>query len=186
MNEFEDIEQLLKPQCEFKASDTLKQEVLEKAREEVRPHRIVKIWPWLAAACVVGFIIMVLMPPKGATENPAEGNQLVAKAETLKVETPKATERQQAEPTPEPTNISTETPQPSKAPSTTRRPRQVAKQKPIEEPQEEPVQMSEETRMELLLASLNKDVPKMEDISTEEEIRQMRMRGERLIGMCNF
>ena len=27
--EFEDIEQLLKPQCEFKASDALKQEVME-------------------------------------------------------------------------------------------------------------------------------------------------------------
>ena len=181
MNEFEDIEQLLKPQCEFKASDTLKQEVLEKAREEVRPLRIVKMWPWLAAACVVGFIVMVLMPPKTAVEDPAEGNQLVAKAETLKVETPKAVENQQTTSTPEPTNVSTEKPQPSKAPSTTRRPRQIAKA-----PQEEPVQMSEETRMELLLASLNKDMPKMEDISTEEEIRQMRMRGERLIGMCNF
>ena len=45
MNEFEDIEQLLKPQCEFKASDTLKQEVLEKAREEIHPRRIFKMWP---------------------------------------------------------------------------------------------------------------------------------------------
>jgi len=186
MNEFEDIEQLLKPQCEFKASDTLKQEVLEKAREEVRPHRIVKMWPWLAAACVVGFIVMVLMPPETATENPAEGNQLVAKAETLKVETPKVVVEQQAEPTPEPTNISVETPQPSKVASTPRKPRQVAKEKSVEAPQEEPVQMSEETRMELLLASLNKDVPKMEDIDTAEEIRQMRMRGERLTSMCNF
>ena len=51
------------------------------------------------------------------------------------------------------------------------------------EPQEEPVEMSEETRMELLLASLNKDEPQMEDISTEEEIRQMRMRGERLVNI---
>ena len=186
MNEFEDIEQLLKPQCEFKASDTLKQEVLEKAREEVRPHRIVKMWPWLAAACVVGFIIMLLMPPRGATENPAKGNQLVAKVDTSKVEKSEVAEDQQAEPTPEPTNISTETPQPSKAASTTRRPRQVSKEKPVEAPQEEPVQMSEETRMELLLATLNKDVPKMEDISTAEEIRQMRMRGERLTSMCNF
>ena len=186
MNEFEDIEQLLKPQCEFKASDALKQEVLEKAREEVRPHRIVKMWPWLAAACIVGFIIMVLMPPKTAVDNPAEGNQLVAKAETLKVETPKAVEGQQAEPTPESTNVSTETPQPSKAASTPRKPRQIAKEKPVEAPQEEPVQMSEETRMELLLANLNKDVPKMEDIDTAEEIRQMRMRGERLTSMCNF
>ena len=186
MNEFEDIEQLLKPQCEFKASDTLKQEVLEKAREEVRPHRNVKMWPWLAAACVAGFIIMLLMPPRTATENPAEENQLVAKVETPKVETPKAVEDQQAEPTPEPENVSVETPVPSKAVSTPQRPRRAIKKKPLEEPQEEPVQMSEETRMELLLASLNKDMPKMEDISTEEEIRQMRMRGERLIGMCNF
>ena len=186
MNEFEDIEQLLKPQCEFKASDTLKQEVLEKAREELRPHRIVKMWPWLAAACVVGFIIMFLMPPKTAVDNPAEGNQLVAKVDTTKVEKSEVAEEQQAEPTPELENVSVETPPPSKAASTPRKPRQIAKEKPTEAPQEEPVQMSEETRMELLLASLNKDVPKMEDISTEEEIRQMRMRGERLIGMCNF
>ena len=29
MNEFDDIEQLLKPQCEFKASETLKEEVMQ-------------------------------------------------------------------------------------------------------------------------------------------------------------
>ena len=63
MNEFEDIEQLLKPQCEFKASDTLKQEVIEKARQEVSPRRIVRIWLWLVAACVVGFVAMFLTPP---------------------------------------------------------------------------------------------------------------------------
>ena len=177
MNDFEDVEQLLKPQCDFKASDTLKQEVMEKAREEVRPHRIVRMWSWLAAACVAGFIIMLLMPPRTTTENPAEGNQLVAK-----VETPKAAEGQQAEPKPEPDNISIETPVPSKAASTPQRPRRVVKK----ELQEEPVQLSEETRMELLLASLNKDVPQMEDINIEEEIRQMRMRGERLTSMCNF
>lgn len=182
MNEFEDIEQLLKPQCEFKASDTLKQEVLEKAREEIHPRRIFKMWPWLAAACVAGFIIMLLMPPRTTTENPAEGQQLVAE----KVETPKVAKDLQAEPTPKPENISIETPVPSKAASTPQRPRRVVKEKPVEEPQEEPVQMSEETRMELLLASLNKDVPQMEDINIEEEIRQMRMRGERLTSMCNF
>lgn len=182
MNEFEDIEQLLKPQCDFKASDTLKQVVLEKAREEVRPHRIVKMWPWLAAACVAGFIIMLLMPPRTTTENPAEGQQLVAE----KVETPKAAEDQQAEPTPEPENVSVETPVPSKAASTPQRPRRVVKKEPVEGPQEEPVQMSEETRIQLLLATLYKDVPQMEDISTEEEIRQIRMRGERLTSLCNL
>ena len=91
MNDFEDIEQLLKPQCEFKASNTLKQEVMEKARQELKPRRIVRMWPWLAAACVVGFVVMFLMPPKPASEE----KPLVAK-----VVTPKAAETKQAESTP--------------------------------------------------------------------------------------
>ena len=60
----EDIEQMLKPQCEFKASDTLKDEVLARAREEVKPQRKVKIWPWVAAACAVGFLMLWLTPPE--------------------------------------------------------------------------------------------------------------------------
>ena len=167
MNEFEDIEQLLKPQCEFKASNTLKQEVMEKACQEVSPRRIVRMWPWLAAACVVGFVVMFLMPPKPASEE----KTLVAE----RVETPKAAKTKQAESIPEPVSVIVETPKRQKA----KRPRKVVK----DEPQDEPVQMSEETRMELLLASLNADEPQMEDINTEEEIRQIRMRGERMISM---
>ncbi len=170
MNEFEDIEQLLKPQCEFKASETLKQEVMQKAREEVSPRRTVRLWPWLAAACVVGFMMMLLMPPKSATD----GEQPVAK-----VETPKAPAAKQAETTHEPATVKVETPKQPKA----QKPRRKVSRAEQPEPQEEPVQMSEETRMELLLASLNKDVPQMEEIDTEEEIRQIRMRGERLISM---
>ena len=167
MNDFEDIEQLLKPQCEFKASDTLKQEVMEKARQEVGTRRIVRMWPWLAAACVVGFMVMFLMPPKPATgEKP-----LVAD----RVKTPKAAETKQAGSTPEPVSVNVETTKRQKA----KRPPKVVK----DEPQDEPVQMSEETRMELLLASLNADEPQMEGINTEEEIRQIRMHGERLISM---
>lgn len=166
MNDFEDIEQLLKPQCEFKASNTLKQEVMEKARQELKPRRIVRMWPWLAAACVVGFVVMFLMPPKPASEE----KPLVAK-----VVTPKAAKTKQAESTPEPVSVNVETPERQMA----KRPRKVVK----DEPQDEPVQMSEETRMELLLASLNADEPQMEDINTEEEIRQIRMRGERMISM---
>ena len=60
----EDIEQMLKPQCEFKASDTLKDEVLARARQEVKPQRKVKIWPWVAAACAVGFLMLWLTPPE--------------------------------------------------------------------------------------------------------------------------
>ena len=60
----EDIEQMLKPQCEFKASDPLKDEVLARARQEVKPQRKVKIWPWVAAACAVGFLMLWLTPEK--------------------------------------------------------------------------------------------------------------------------
>ena len=75
MNEFEDIEQLLKPQCEFKASDTLKQEVMEKARQEAKPRRIVKMWPWLAAACVAGFMLLLFVPPKAQNDAALQAQQ---------------------------------------------------------------------------------------------------------------
>ena len=167
MNEFEDIEQLLKPQCEFKASETLKQEVMEKAREEVCPHRTIKLWPWLAAACVVGFMIMFLMPPKSTKEE----KPLVAE----KVEMPKAVEEKQVESTPEPVNIKVETPKRPKV----KRPRKVVKEEPVEEP----VEMSEETRLQLLLASLSEGEPQREEIETYDEIHQIRQRGERMISM---
>ena len=63
-DELEDIEQLLKPQSEFKASDTLKEEVLAQAREEIKPRRKVNVWPWVAAACVVGFALLWFTPPE--------------------------------------------------------------------------------------------------------------------------
>ena len=164
-NEFEDIEQLLKPQCEFKASDTLKQKVMEKASQEIKPRRIVKMWPWLAAACVIGFVMMILMPPKSATKE----QPLVAKVE------PKVVKEQPADEMPEPVNVKAESPQHPK----------LHKSQPAikEEPHDEPVQMSEETRKALLLARFNANEPQMESIDTEEEIRQIRMRGERLISM---
>ena len=73
--EFEDIEQLLKPQCEFKASDALKQEVMEKARQEAKPRRIVKMWPWLAAACVAGFMLLLFVPPKAQNDEALQAQQ---------------------------------------------------------------------------------------------------------------
>ena len=63
-DELEDIEQLLRPQCEFKASNTLKEEVLAQAREDIKPRRKVNGWPWVAAACVVGFALLWFTPPE--------------------------------------------------------------------------------------------------------------------------
>lgn len=164
---FEDIEQMLKPQCEFKASDTLKADVMEKARHEIRPHRAVRLWPWVAAACVAGVIMMLLMPPKTTS---------VEKPLVTKVEPAPAVETKQAENLPEQVAPSVETPKPRKAVAVTRKPRQEAHT-------EESVQMSEETRLALMMASLNEDVPHTEEINPEEEIRQLRKRGERLISM---
>lgn len=66
-NDIEDLEQLLKPQCEFHASDTLKDEVIAKAKAEVRPRKV-RLLPWLAAACVAGVIGLFLMPPEQSEE----------------------------------------------------------------------------------------------------------------------
>ena len=74
----EDIEQLLKPQCEFKASDTLKEEVLAQAREEVKPQRKVNLWPWVAAACVVGFAMLWFTPPEETQRDEALHAHLVS------------------------------------------------------------------------------------------------------------
>lgn len=62
-NDMEDLEQLLKPQCEFHASDKLKDEVIAKAKAEARPRKV-RLLPWLAAACVAGIIGLFLMPPE--------------------------------------------------------------------------------------------------------------------------
>lgn len=61
---FEDIEQLLQPQCDFHASSQTKQQVIEKARKSLVSHRTLRIFPWICAACVAGIIAIILQPPK--------------------------------------------------------------------------------------------------------------------------
>lgn len=106
-NDIEDIEQLLKPQCEFHASDNLKDEVVAKAKEiakaEARPRRI-SIFAWLAAACVAGFLVFYLMPPEAKVEETPVVAKVERKAsveekhdketiETIKKEAPKVAQR---------------------------------------------------------------------------------------------
>ena len=74
----EDIEQMLNPQCEFKASDTLKEEVLAQARKEVKPQRKVNLWPWVTAACVVGFAMLWFTPPEKTQRDEALHAYLVS------------------------------------------------------------------------------------------------------------
>lgn len=73
---FEDIEQLLQPQCDFHASSQTKQQVIEKARKSLVSHRTLRIFPWICAACVAGIIAIILQPPKDTTS--ASGNAIMA------------------------------------------------------------------------------------------------------------
>ena len=73
---FEDIEQLLQPQCDFHASSQTKQQVIEKARKSLVSHRTLRIFPWICAACVAGIIAIILQPPKDTTS--ASGNATMA------------------------------------------------------------------------------------------------------------
>ncbi len=91
-NDMEDLEQLLKPQCEFHASDKLKDEVIAKAKAEVRPRKV-SLLPWLAAACVAGIIGLFLMPPEQSEE------KIMSKVENV---SPKTESVRSVETTPEP------------------------------------------------------------------------------------
>ena len=91
-NNIEDLEQLLKPQCEFHASDKLKDEVIAKAKAEVRPRKV-RLLPWLAAACVAGIIGLFLMPPKQSEE------KVRAKVESVKLKD-KSVKNEAAKPEP--------------------------------------------------------------------------------------
>lgn len=71
-NEFNDIEQLLKPQCDFKASESLKEQIIEEARHMQSKPRTLRILPWIAAACVAAVLVVLLMPPQNA--NPIADN----------------------------------------------------------------------------------------------------------------
>ena len=91
-NDMEDLEQLLKPQCEFHASDKLKDEVIAKAKAEVRPRKV-RLLPWLAAACVAGIIGLFLMPPEQSEE------KIMSKVENV---SPQTESVRSVETTPEP------------------------------------------------------------------------------------
>lgn len=76
--EFDDIEAMLTPKCEFHASERVKREVVGRARESLTPRRL-RFVPWLVAACVAGVVMIFLTPPKHTVEEKRE----IAKAEMV-------------------------------------------------------------------------------------------------------
>ena len=130
------------------------------------------IWPWIAAACAIGALTMFVTPPK-STEEPTEH----ALASAVVTKTPKAEEESVKTPPVQETAMS-EKKRTKRISSPPKKPQQEIVE---EEPEEEPVRMSEETRMEIILASLEENVPISEEFDFEEDIRQLRQRGQQMM-----
>ena len=140
-------------------------------------HRII-MWSWVAAACVAGVVIMFLTPPK-ADGNVDAGETVVAEVVKKKSE---IKETKEEAPQPEVVAEASQTPKPQK----TNNSKQENQPEKAVAAEAEPVQMSEETKMELLMTSLMPQPQTVDDIDIEEDIRQMRMRESRMLASMNF
>ena len=161
-NDIEDLEQLLKPQCEFHASDTLKDEVIAKAKAEARPRKV-RLLPWLAAACVAGIIGLFLMPPEQSEE------KVMSKVENV---SPKTESVRSVETTPEPSVAVVDKKQQVK-PSV----KNVETEEPqVQEPQPRRIkpQVQEQYDEEIMLSEYDVPITRPENlIDTPEDLAQI-------------
>jgi hypothetical protein len=161
-NDMEDLEQLLKPQCEFHASDKLKDEVIAKAKAEVRPRKV-RLLPWLAAACVAGIIGLFLMPPEQSEE------KIMSKVENV---SPKTESVRSVETTPEPSVAVVDKKQQVK-PSV----KNVETEEPqVQEPQPRRIkpQVQEQYDEEIMLSEYDVPITRPENlIDTPEDLAQI-------------
>lgn len=161
-NDMEDLEQLLKPQCEFHASDKLKDEVIAKAKAEIRPRKV-RLLPWLAAACVAGIIGLFLMPPEQSEE------KIMSKVENV---SPKTESVRSVETTPEPSVAVVDKKQQVK-PSV----KNVETEEPqVQEPQPRRIkpQVQEQYDEEIMLSEYDVPITRPENlIDTPEDLAQI-------------
>lgn len=152
---------------------TIDEAIFDQIMEERnRKPRIIKMWPWAAAACIIGILIMVFTPPRSADKTP-----LVAESKPA-VEVPTTVEKLEvkaAEPKVEtiekPKVVARHKPAPKK----------VVTDKPAETAEEEPVRMSEATRLEIMLASTKSPRRRMSDEDFQNDIKEFRKMGERIL-----
>lgn len=96
------LEETERPQMPADLNERLMQRM---AKEEKKPRRI--IWPWIAAACVAGVLMIWLTPPKEASTDVVAKNK--PKVERpVKVDRPKTKEVEPEAPQPEETPIQVE------------------------------------------------------------------------------
>lgn len=129
----------------------------------LQKKRGLKFWPLVVAACVAGFVVIFLAPPRTteeqlplALEEPVVTEQPVTKEEPVKVE------------------AQTQTESPSGKPKRTPKRKRVVPQ----EPQEEPLLAEAETRTE----EVYHEAPKANDplLAVAAQFQDIRSRGERL------
>ena len=92
-----------RPQMPADLNERLMQRVA--AQKEKKPRRI--IWPWIAAACVAGVLMIWLTPPKEAPTDVVAENKTKVE-QPVKVDEPKAKEAEPEAPQPEETPIQVE------------------------------------------------------------------------------
>ena len=67
-----EMDEAERPQMPADLNERLMQRM---AKEQKQPRRIV--WPWIAAACVAGIMVIWLMPPRATTTDVVAGNTVV-------------------------------------------------------------------------------------------------------------
>lgn len=67
--DIEEVELILAPKCEFRASDKLKTRILDEARVLSRGKKF-RFVPWVAAACFIGLLFMLICYMQPGNMNP--------------------------------------------------------------------------------------------------------------------
>lgn len=94
--EFKDIEQMLRPQCEFHASDSLKERILwsitsdaqerlpQSAQTEKEPRRHkISPWMWMVSACIIGLGLFTLVSNLQHEDTQINKEKLTAQTDIL-------------------------------------------------------------------------------------------------------
>ena len=68
--------------------------VMKQVAQEPRKSRIRQLWPWMAAACVAGFIAVLVTPPKETPVEQHKGTVVAAKVEQKTEQQPEQKEQE--------------------------------------------------------------------------------------------
>lgn len=167
--------------------------LMQRVEKEVnrKPKRSVVVWPWIVAACVIGVLMMVFTPPRSADDDALVAeNKSEVKATEIKagptVEAPVAVNETKTEAkedskpkTVGKSNVETETEPKAEVRLESASLQDVAEQ-PVEIT-EEPDQMSEDTRFEIILASYEEKIQSMDEEKFNQDIIKLQKFGEHIL-----